>query len=249
MIPRVLVPTFNAYYWLLRPFAYLFNTYWSAQQPVVIGGYEPLPFDLPPNFTFHSIAPTSYPKEKWLQGVREFFAAMPDTHFVLALEDYWLIRSINHDAIRTLTEYMELHDDVLRIDLTTDRLYAGGIPMPHEHADEMYGHYDLIPSNVNNYHLSTQLGIWNRAHLLRFIKNYLSAGKSGEPWHFEVEGTTRLRDEFPEFKVLGTRQFPCRYTIGIKQGDDKVNVRGIPKEHLDRMVDLGYFEGHEIGRD
>lgn len=249
MIPRVFVTTFQKYYFLLRPYSYLFNTYWSEKQPVVVGGYEPLPFDLPSNFTFHSIAAASYPKDKWLQGILEFFHAMPDPIIIWSLEDYFFVRRINHDAIRTLTEYMWKHNDILRIDLTADRLYAGKVPRPHEMKDIMYGHYDLIESNKNNYHMSTQLALWNRELLLRFIHKYIELGGNMEPWKFETHGTGALREHCPEMKVLGTRQFPCRYAVAVKQSDDwkgKLDLRGIESQHVEKMRNEGYFTGWEI---
>lgn len=58
---KVVVFTCNKMYWCLPIYAYLFNVFFSEQQEVVVVGYEPLPFDLPQNFSFHSIAPHSYP--------------------------------------------------------------------------------------------------------------------------------------------------------------------------------------------
>lgn len=249
MIPRVFIPTCKKYYHILRAYAYLHQIYWSEKQPVVIGGYEPLPFDLPPNFSFHSIAPKSYPKERWLKGVLEFLDAMPDPICIIMLEDYLLCRRINHDAIRTLTEYMWMNPDILRIDLTTDRLYAGKVPRTHEMKDIMYGHYDLFETDPERpYFMSTQAAIWNRALLLRFIRRYIELNGSQEPWQFEIHGSKVLREEFPDVKVLGTRQNPVRYAIAIKQNDDwkgKLDLRGIEPQHVKTMRNEGYFTGWE----
>jgi len=47
---KLLVTTCDKAEWAMRPFAYLFNTYWSSQQEVDIL-YEHVPkFQLPKNF-------------------------------------------------------------------------------------------------------------------------------------------------------------------------------------------------------
>ena len=200
---RVFVVTCKPYYWSLKPFIYLFQTFWSEQQEVVIAGYEPLPFGLPPNFKFHSIAPVTYPKKKWSNGLREFLSAMPDKHFVWMLEDYFLQRPIDHGAIRTLGEYMDMHDDVLRIDLSSDRLHSGCAHLPHtlgvdDNPEFTYGHYDIIVSDPERqYHMSTQAAIWNRKNLIDVILACEGAGGGMvDPWQFELQGTTILRERF-----------------------------------------------------
>jgi len=248
MIPRVFITTCKPYYWALRPFMYLFAQYWSTKQSVVIAGYESLPFDLPSTWEFHSISPKTYPKKQWLKGILEFLTSVPDNFFTWMLEDYWLVRPVDHPGIRTLADYMDINRDVIRIDLTADRYYAGKVDRPHLLGEDgnkeiCYGHYDLIPSNVNSYHLSTQAGIWNKNHLVALMKKCIEIHGDMSPWEFELNGTTVLREKFPELKVYGTRQFPVRYTIGLKLSEsDKVNTVGIPKQHLESMKEMGYFD-------
>jgi len=228
---RVFVFTCDKYLWCLRPFAYLFNRYWSELQEVVVAGYKPPDFPLPANFSFHSISPNCYPAEKWSNGVIEFLHAVNDDIFVLMLEDYWLTRGVDHQAVGSLADYMRLHPKVVRLDLTTDRLYSG-----RAEDVESWGRLDLIETPPDSpYQFSLQACLVNRALVLKCLKPNLS------PWDVELNGGL-----LKGYRVLGTRQWPVRYVIGVGTGHKGINVEGIPKEHLNRMKAEGYFEGQNL---
>jgi len=235
---RVFVFTFNKMYWVLKPFFYLFNTFWSEQQEVVVVGYEPLDFELPPNVTFHSIAPTSYPAKQWSTGVIQFLESVPDENFIFSLEDYLLIRGVSHLAISSLESYLNCHPDVWRVDLTGDRLLSGRA------VDRGYwGHLDMLETLPDvPYCLSLQMSVMNRQHTLSIMKPHMT------PWQFELQHQQKA---LGSLHVMGTRQMPVRYTIGWGTGckDDKgrqyANTAGIPKPQLDFIISQGWLKGHE----
>jgi hypothetical protein len=231
---RVIVPTCDKYLWALKPFAYLFNTFWSAQQEVLIGGYTPPDFDLPPNFEFRSIDKESYPPEKWSDGIIKLLNNIEDDLFVLMLEDYWLNRGVNHQAVESLAEYMRIYKGVLRIDLTTDRLYAGRM-----FDIDTWGYLDIIETPPDTpYQWSTQACIVNRKHMLRCLQPGIA------PWQFELKGNDLIPNGL---RVLGTRQSPVRYVNGIGMGCKmKYNTLGLPEEHLDHMQDTGILPPNEL---
>lgn len=221
---RVFVLTSDKYLWALRPFAYLFNIYWSELQPVVVGGFSRPDFKLPQNFKFHSIAPTNYPSDKWSDALIEFLRVYDDTHFVLLLEDYWLCRTVDVRGVAACHDYVINRPDVLRIDLTADRLYAGGM-----FDADYWGNYDIIETPTSTpYQMSTQAGIWNRARMLELLVR----GKSA----WEVEIQTQVP---PNMRVLGTRQCPVRYANGILKGKLDLNQLGlITEEHRRRIFSV-----------
>jgi len=205
---RVIVPTCQKYYWSLRPFAHQFNIYWSEMQPVLVGGFEGLGFNLPGNFEFKSIDGQSYPAERWSDGLIRLLNSIDDYCFILMLEDYWLTRGVNHLAISSLDEYMRMYPEVLRIDLTADRLHSG-------HAKDVgtWGHLDIIETDQNTpYQWSTQACVVNR-------KNFRECLQPGiAPWDWELRGNELI----PEgMRVLGTRQRPVRYINAIGMGLDE----------------------------
>lgn len=217
---RVFVYTSDPYIWCLKPFCYLFNTYWSELQDVVIGGFTPPQFPLPSNFTFHQIDKKPYPKEKWSDGLIRFLQDYQDDVFVLLLEDYLLCRTVDHQGVATLAEYMMMqkNHDVVRFDLTADRLYAKGM-----RDIEPWGHYDIIACDKDAmYEMSLQAAIWNRRNFLKLLRPGMN------PW--EVETQTDMTNQ--PYRVLATRQWPVRYANLMLKGQVvEYELEHIPEPH------------------
>lgn len=231
---RVIVTTSDKYLHALRPFAHLFNKYWGDDTDVIVGGFSEPSFELPSNFTFHSIGKQEdYPVDKWSDAVIKLLHSIDDDIFVLMLEDYWISRPVNRDAIRMLGDYMRQFRNVLKMDLCMERLYAGGMT-DYNHC----GYIDLIRSDPGSqYHMSLLTGIWNKDLLLRF----LIPGET--PWQVELEGTPRVRAAAGEVLVLGTRQAPVRHILAHRRGDpSELLVDGLAPSDVQAMAELGYFK-------
>jgi hypothetical protein len=233
---RVFVITCDKYSWALKGFIHQFQKYWSTLQPVVVGGYSlPDSIELPDNFTFHSIADREYGKNEWSTGLIQFLRAMPDDHFVLLLEDYWLCRGVNHQAVGTLHELCMNHPDVLRMDLTDDRQYNGEVRdwevLPY------YGYNDIIFTPPKSpYQMSLQAGIWNRKLLLEVLKPDKSA------WQVELETGEK---QLSKYVVLGTRQRPVRYANVFRGGDaspEALNLTYLLPGDVDELRVVGALE-------
>jgi hypothetical protein len=221
---RVFVITSDRYTWALAPFAHLFNSYWSELQPVVVAGYSQPPFPLPRNFEFHRIDYQNYPAEKWSNGIIKFLTSVPDTHFVLMLEDYWLTRTVDAEGVKSCYQYMKERPDILRFDLTDDRQYNGKSVNIGG-----WGHYDLVESPIEaEYRMSTQAGIWNKKLMLDLLVPDKSA------WEVEIHTSP------PEnMRVLGTRQSPVRYANALLKGQiDTFQISRIPQEHYNYVVNM-----------
>jgi len=203
--------------------AYLFNVYWSAQQPVDVLCESLPPFALPENFTPVPVnLADGWPKEKWTNGFVKYLNSIPEQLVVLLLDDYWLNRTVDVRGVVTLLEYMCINPLVLRMDLTMDRLYAGGM-----RDYEPYGHYDLIHAPGSPYEMSLQAAIWNKELLLTVLM------PDWNPWEVEMQGTSVVNER--EMLVLGTRQNPIRYTNGSNVGTGQVCTDRIPAEHLEKI--------------
>lgn len=214
---RVIVMTSDKYLHALRPFAWLFNKYWSPEQEVLIGGFTPPDFELPSNFTFHSIGPfEEYPVGKWTNGLIKLLSEIDDTAFTLMLEDYWITRGVDRHGVQMCHAYAEQFGYVLRIDLTLDRLFAHGPRYPADVPDYgQLGHLDLIRSEpTSQYHMSLMTGVWRRDNLLKVLQPDWS------PWQVELEGTSRLAAQHAhDLLVLGQRQWLVRHTLAYRGGN------------------------------
>ena len=217
----------------MRPFAYLFNTYWSELQPVAVAT-DALPrFRLPPNFLPRSVSDNGpLPASQWSDGLIRALEGLASSHVVLLLEDYWLTRTVDHHGVATLTEWAENHPDVLRVDLTDDRQYNGRME-----DIGTWGHYDLVETpGDSEYQMSLQAGIWNREALLSVLHPGMS------PWDVELHTGPRLHGR-KNLRVVGTRQSPMRYVNAFKsgKGHQLQNLGRIPKDHLKHIRSKGWL--------
>lgn len=232
---RVLVFTCDKYTWALRGFAYQFNKYWSGLQPVVVCGYTPPAFSLPDNFEFFQIDKNEYPSTRWTNGLIKALKVINDDHVVIMLEDYWLCRGVNHQAVNTLHDLAQQYDNILRIDLTDDRQYNGRMRefdyLPY------WGYNDILWTPPDSeYQSSLQAGIWNRKRLLEVVQPNESA------WQFEIAGTGTVIRSRSDLWVLGTRQKPIRYANIFRGGDSSpasVNLSFLINEDVAELRKIG----------
>lgn len=231
---RVFVLVSDKYLPALRPFAWLFNKYWSPEQEVVVAGFSPPAFELPPNFSLHSIGRfEDYPVDRWSDALIKLLHEIPDEAFALMLEDYWLIRPVYREAVRMLYDYARQFGYVARIDLTGDRLHAAGAALYGK-----CGHLDLVWSDPNSqYHMSLMTGIWNRRNLLRVLV------PNETPWQVEIVGTPRLRSLKDEMIVLGTREWPVRHTLAFRSGDpNTLRLDEVHPDDVAALTERGYLK-------
>ena len=198
---RIVVPVYNKRHWALQPFSILFNKYWGGSIDVMC--YSIPNMQLPSNFHLMSVDPVDFPRDKWVDGLLLYLKNISDKAVVIMLEDYWLIRKVDTDGVSKLAGIID--DNILRIDLTADRLYAGGMK------DVGYvGHYDIIEAPGSQYQMSLQAGIWNRELLIEVLEKLPI--KNHSAWDVELDGTNIVNSG--NYRVFGTRQYPVRYING-----------------------------------
>jgi hypothetical protein len=224
---KIIVTTCDRTMWATQPFAYLFNTYWSGQQEVIIL-CESLPkFKLPANFKFHVIGfdDKKWPLDKWSDGLLKYLNAIKDQHVIILLDDYWLTRTVDVRGINTLYEFMRGKKNLLRIDLTTDRLYAGGV-----HNCGMYGHYDFVEAPQSPYQMSLMPGMWSKKLFMEIVP------EGWTPWDVELTGTTVLNEDHEDIHVIGTRQNPVRFVNALRAGREDININDLDDQHVKAIM-------------
>lgn len=232
MTMPVVVLTSDKYLGALRPFSWLFNKYWSSLELVTVVGFAEPDFELPHNFDFWSMGPMSnYPVDRWSDALIDYLEDRPGLHhFALMLEDYWLSRPVNTQAVKMLYDYAVQFRNVLKIDLMTDRLYAAGMT-----DYDNCGYLDLILSDyTSQYQMSLMTGIWNRDLMLRFLV------RNESPWDVELNGTRRVAAAENGVLVLGTRQAPVRHILAHRRGNpQELLLDGLKACDIEEMQKLG----------
>lgn len=250
-VPLVIM-TSPATSWTLAGMFWSLKKYAPELQNIIVCGYdEVMARKLPEGVKFHKIGEFGqFPKNKWSDSfmrVCRFLIKRRWNHFIFLMDDFWLVRRADVGGIDILWQGMRRgqNSQVLKIDLATDRLYAGGGTKYLYGANTVAteGHLDLIQSDpASAYHMSLWNGLFNAQLLLDHV---LVPGESAQD--MEIDGTRRLKEK-PEILVLGTRQAPMRVTNICKSGHGpgykgyELNgdwVNGVPEEDLEAMKAAG----------
>jgi hypothetical protein len=216
---HVAVLTNDKALWAIRPFAALFNRFWSKDQRVEVVGFSRPSFVMPANFSFASMGKENWPAERWTDQLIHYLEELAGDHLVLMLEDYWLKKYVDVACVEAMWRLaQELGDRLLRIDLTTDRSKR---PMARFYED--WEGFNVISTPADSpYQMSYQAAIWHR-------KNLLDVLVSGEtPWQSEIYGSERLKER-EDLLVLGTRHEPVPYVPVLRK--NKVGLQNYHKIH------------------
>lgn len=234
---RALVFTSDKTQWALQAFAHQWSKYVGAEWPMLICGFTPPAFPLPVYAKFHSIGDfVEYPVNRWSDAVMRVLSSIDDEIILWTMDDFWLSRMADVNAINTLAAYMHRDNPyVVRMDLTTDRLYAANLTDV-----QSLGRLDIISNSYPvAYALSFQNALWRRRELLRYLR------PDESPWDSEIAGTRRMEEAGAI--VMGTRQAPMRYLIAIQHGklafDGGYQVPRVPFSDWEELKALGYLEG------
>ena len=240
---QVIVMTSDKNSYTLKGFFHLWQKYYKAQCIGIVMGFSKDGLELPSDFRFISQGnQDDYPRERWSERLRDVLDNVADEVFILLLDDYWLVRQVDLVGVKMIYDYMFQFQNVIKVDLATDRLYADG-GTKYLYGYNTYntlGHLDLIKSNFRSpYHMSLWGGMWSRNLLKRFIV----PGESAQ--QIELNGTPRLAAVGDEVLVLGTRQAPLLHINALQGRDWNTDQSvGLPAlEQVDRdYVMQTYYE-------
>jgi hypothetical protein len=239
---NILIMTSDKYLPALRVFCHLFSKYWSSNQPVLVAGFSKPEFQLPEAWKFFSIGKQEdYPFHRWSDAFSIALERVQGEQVIVMLEDYWLIKGVDLEAVRMAYDYCRQFDYVARFDLTADRAYSGGAHFYANINRPSGGELRIVQSNPSEpYHMSLMAGVWNVKHLQRILR----PGES--PHDLELSGTPRLRALAHETIVLGYEKEwqPIRYTLGIRanSGPGTVLLNDMPPEDVEELKSWGYLD-------
>lgn len=229
---QVLVYTCDKTNHLLPGFAYCFNKYWSPRQHVTVLGFSIPSFQLPANFTFHSLA--SVDDKPFTSYLSPWIIKYAKSHFTFILDDHWAMDYVDLGAVALLEQTMDL--GAAKADLSCDALYY------YAKRNGLTAELEVKPSSDPtrpplDWKGSLQPAIWQRDYFLKFINP-----QGYSPWQVEEEGRKMARTN--EDRVIA-----CRYTVYPKPGVEGVtnagkahaeNLKQLKCEDLQALKELGY---------
>ena len=201
---RFVCLTSNRYIHCLPPFAYLWQKFCGL--PVTVACFEVQPKTLPPAWEIISLGREA--EVTWSGGALRLLDLIDDEIFGLVLEDYLLSASVDMRVLGALIRLMEKRADIVKVDLTDDRLRVPHTGYGRYHGVELVRSADDAP-----WQMSVQAALWRRD----FARRYWQADE--DAWAAERNGTRRIIQARQAGKeggvILGTRQPPVRYVNAV----------------------------------
>lgn len=211
-----------------------FKSTWDTD--IILCGFSPIP-----NYNVFKIGDfADYPANRWSDALIKVLDIIADEVFLLLLDDYWLTRPVDTNALKMMYDYMYQFQNVIKFDVTDERLYvdSGSHYLYGYNTYDTLGYLDLIKSSHHSpYHMSLWGGLWRRDLLKRILVPNETAQQ------IELNGTSRLAQYGDEFLVLGTRQTPLRHANVIQGGvwnnSTTVGVPALKDSDREALKELG----------
>jgi len=200
---NIYITTSDDYHHCLKPFAFLFNKFWSADKKVTFLGYKKPKVDLPSNFDFISLGEQRGPSY-YSEDLRLFYESIDDSHFICTMEDQFILDYVNIDVIDKFSEYLN-KDKVGRICLTNS-IFQSIQGKKHNDYD-IQDDYEIIEySQDSEFRMTTEWSIWNKEYLCRHLTDGL------DPWQFESSNSKKSKNN--GYHLLG-----CRNKVGVHHAE------------------------------
>ena len=131
----------------------------------------------------------------WSRMLLNALESLEESVVILVLDDFFLRRRVDGDALLDLVGYVESGDfDMIRLN-----------PRPGGNGISVRNNLRLIQDNAN-YRVSTQAAIWKKSVLIELLL------ESESPWEFEINGTKRSRGKF-RFACVEKSPFPYSHHV------------------------------------
>jgi len=176
---NVLCLTSNKYAHMVAPFAYLFKKFWSQDLPVKVLRYDVRAPKVGGNFKQTAIGRQE--DFTWSSGLRSWLEFAGPEIFILMLEDYWIHKPVDQEAVAAAWNIMEKRKEIGKIDISGDLLKR-----KFSEYREIDGAKLVQAAPESYFQTSTQAAIWRKSFLLEWLKDSESA------WQFEKSGGRRM---------------------------------------------------------
>jgi hypothetical protein len=144
--------------------------------------------------------------DKWSLRLRKHLEQIAEEYVILILDDFFLLDTVDERELNWCLEEMKKNKNIAVF------LFD---PTPGPNVESPYANYERKGKKAP-FRMSLQAGIWNKQHLLHFLRNHEG------PWQFETWGSVRSRRYKEDFYALkrGVRP-PFVYSVGGVIADNK----------------------------
>lgn len=205
----IAVSTCNKYRHLVYNFARLFNRFWDEKQEVLVFGYLPSDETLPDNFRFISLGQADEP---WSTQTLKILDQIPEEQFIFLREDFYLLKPVPVNKVKSLWDFMLGCRDYKRIGLQSFNDYAP------EEKTMMKFFAQIYTSDIKLWRMG-----WKSPYICSFeasifrkdfLQKYMIAGESSQ----EAENNTSARARQDDNVVLIPEETILYYKDAFRGG-------------------------------
>lgn len=200
---KIIITTSDKYHHILPMLFFLSNKFWGEETEFELVGFKSPELDIPKNFTFVSLGDQPKGVNTWSTTKRKHFFNQPD-YFIWMMEDTFIYKPVKHESL-------EICNNIIQ-DKRVGRIALSDYSFDqYTNKHSVVDNVEIFRTNeLSKYNLSTQISLWNKDYLLRYLKNDLS------PWEFECQ--RKHVDGF--HNVCLSREFsPITHNEGVRVKD------------------------------
>lgn len=224
----------------LQGLAYLFNKFWTREQEVTVLCFDELPENLPDNFKVVSLGPQEKFGKVYTTPLIPIFSELEDGEsFYFTLDDCWLFRPVNFDALDELLEYVPVADRIGLHNVYTPSDMVRNWTSYEQRKWSVYKHPILKrKDNHHNKFFSMGYNIFKKEYWMRqLLRGPFTSG--------EFESKSGHAGETENYNYFASLNYPCHYRDVWWGAEKKYRMAGYPEPFprvlLEELDSLGYL--------
>jgi hypothetical protein len=213
---KIFCTTCDKYHHILKVFCYLYEKFWN--DPITVLGYKKPSFQLPENFTFHSMGKDRGIKF-WSNDLIRFFSKVNAEKYIWMMEDTFILEKIDRKTLVTL--YDSIEPNIIRAELSGTMTHRNGKWQGKATSDaintiEYYKTVDGVKLYKMPFWGKTfmPVSVWNKRQFLKYID------KNQNPWEFEKKGSKKAMNH-SDFSICtnAVENLAVNYSEGVLNGN------------------------------
>jgi hypothetical protein len=239
---KMYVNTCDATMEFLPIWSYFYDKYWKPAQDVVVLGYSKPDFELPNNYTYHSMSSTQQGGvNNWSTYLRQYFEWIDDEYILWGIDDHIIADDVDQDILTHAVKLMNEDKTIGRFGLHR------GISQREHIVVDKTDNYDIIeltqcesPGAPFAFRIDCNFALWRKSYLLKYLQ------PNWTPWQFEVDGSKMARND--GWRILSTARKYGIMKVEGKRGfsPGKVNLLGVKLEDVLNLIDTKLVEKSSI---
>ena len=230
---KMYIPIRDENNFMIKFYQYLYNKFWGGMDVYFLGYTNP-DFQLEKNIHFISLAKKrDLSPKSWSTKLIDFFESINDEFFYFSLEDYLVIRPVNHNLLDTCEDL--LTHTIGRIDLWN----SVQLNRPNSLVETFtYKGFRFATQSQNalplDYRISSSNSIWNRNWLLKTLPRDWSTND----WEVKGNDGRNNNDSFEVLTTIDTWTPSVVHALSERCWGEKINIDGMYDNDIDKLKEL-----------